>query len=176
MTPWMTTIVAIALLGLAALSVHRFARERRAGPLLLFLTALAGLAWLLRRLFGFPVAHPITAAKSTAPSELPVIGALFACVILGMLAHCLYVWLETPQRTRPKFDLGLFLAPMLASPVIFVPLLASQQNTELSLAQLDVPHFMVFLVAFENGFFWKEYFDNRRQNAVPLTPRPAPKR
>ncbi len=22
---------------------------------------------------------------------------------------------------------------------------------------------MVFFVAFENGFFWKEYFDNRRK-------------
>jgi hypothetical protein len=163
----MTTIVAIALLGLVALSVNRLARERRAGPFLLFLSVLAGLAWLLRRFFSFPVAHPMMAAKSLAPSELPVIGVLFACMLLGMLAHWLYVWLDTPRQTRTKFDFGLFVAPILASPIIFIPLLASQQNTDLSLAQLDVPRFMVFLVAFENGFFWKEYFDNLKKKSLP---------
>lgn len=89
MTPWMTTIVAIALLGLVALSVNRLARERKAGPFLLSLSVLAGLAGFLRRFFGFPVAHPMAAAKSMAPSELPVIGVLFACMLLGMLAHWL---------------------------------------------------------------------------------------
>jgi hypothetical protein len=167
MAPWMTTIVAIALLSLVALSVNRLARERRAGPFLLSLSVLAGLAWLLRRFFGFPVAQPIPASKGLTPSELPVIGVLFACMLLGMLAHWLYVWLGTPQGKRRKFDFGRFVAPILASPIIFIPLLASQQNTDLSLAQLDVPRFMVFLVAFENGFFWKEYFDNLKKKAAP---------
>jgi hypothetical protein len=163
----MTTIVVIALVGLAALSVGAFAKERRLGPLLLSIAVLAGLAWFLRRLFGFPVAQPIPASKGLTPSELPVIGVLFACMLLGMLAHWLYVWLGTPQGKRRKFDFGLFVAPILASPIIFIPLLASQQNTYLSLAQLDVPRFMVFLVAFENGFFWKEYFDNLKKKAAP---------
>ena len=35
-------------------------------------------------------AHPISASKSVAPSELPVIGLLFACMLLGMLARWLY--------------------------------------------------------------------------------------
>ena len=88
-------------------------------------------------------------------------------MLLGMLAHWLYVWLETPQRKRPAFDLGLFLGPVLASPIIFIPLLASLQNTDLNLSQIDIPRFMVFVVAFENGFFWKEYFDNRKKKTVP---------
>ena len=167
MTPWMTTIVAVALTGLAVLSVYQLVRAPRPGPFLFSLAVLTGIAWLLRRFFGFPVAQPIAASKSLTPSELPIIGLLFACMLLGMLAHWLYVWLETPRQTRTKFDFGLFVAPILASPIIFIPLLASQQNTDLSLAQLDVPRFMVFLVAFENGFFWKEYFDNLKKKATP---------
>jgi hypothetical protein len=163
----MTTIVAIAFAGLAVLPVCTFVKERRPRPLLLSFAVLAGLALLLHRFFGFPVAQPIPASKGLTPSELPVIGVLFACMLLGMLAHWLYVWLGTPQGKRRKFDFGLFVAPILASPIIFIPLLASQQNTDPSLAQLDVPRFMVFLVAFENGFFWKEYFDNLKKKAAP---------
>jgi hypothetical protein len=50
----MTTIVAIALTGLAALSVCQLVRDRRAGAFLFSLAVLAGLALLLRRFFGFP--------------------------------------------------------------------------------------------------------------------------
>ena len=167
MTLWMTIIVAAALFGLAALSICTFARQRKPLPPLFAVAVLAGLAWLLHRLFGFPAPHPISASKSGAPNELPLIGVLFACMLFGMLAHWLYVWLETPRRKRPAFDFGLFMAPILASPIIFIPLLASQQNTDLDLSRLDVPRFMIFLVAFENGFFWKEYFDNRRKKAAP---------
>ncbi len=166
MTPWMTIIVAVALIGLALLSIYQIVRSPKRGPFLFSLVILAGIAWLLRRFFGFPTAQPIAASKSLTPSELPIIGVLFVCMILGMLAHWLYAWLETPQVKRAPFDFGRFVAPVLASPVIFIPLLASQQNTDLSLAQLDVPRVMVFLVAFENGFFWKEYFDNRKKRSA----------
>jgi hypothetical protein len=166
MTPWMTTIVAVAFVGLAALSILDSARQRSVRPFLLSAAVLTGLALLLHRLFGFPTAHPISASKSLGSNELPVIGLLFACMLLGMLAHWLYAWLETPQRKRPPFDLGLFLGPVLASPIIFIPLLASLQNADLNLSRIDVPGFMIFVVAFENGFFWKEYFDNRKRKGV----------
>ncbi len=167
MSPWMTAIVAVAFVGLVARSVFIFARQRRLRPFLFSIAVLGGLALMLHRLFGFPAAQPILASKSLGSNELPIIGVLFACMLFGMLAHWLYVWLETPQPTRPTFDLGLFIAPILASPIIFVPLLASLQNADLDLSRFDIPRFMVFLVAFENGFFWKEYFDNRKKKAVP---------
>jgi hypothetical protein len=166
MTPWMTTIVSVAFVGLTALSVFSFAGQRRPGPFVSSIAILVGLAVLFHRLFGFPTAQPISASKMLAPNELPIIGVLFVCMLLGMLAHWLYVWLETPQRKRPTFDLGLFIAPVMASPIIFIPLLASQQNTDLDLSRFDIPRFMILLVAFENGFFWKEYFDNRKKKAV----------
>jgi hypothetical protein len=162
----MTAIVSVALVGLATLAVPFFARENRIRLFLLQIAVLAGVAVILHRLCGFPAAKPTTIPMVAGPNEGPVIGVLFACMLLGMLAHRLFVWLETPQRKRPTFDLGLFIAPVLASPIIFVPLLASLQNAKPNLAQLDISHFMLFLVAFQNGFFWQEYFENRRRQAV----------
>ena len=167
MTLCMTTIVVVAIFGLAARSTFILATQRRPKPFLVSIAALAALAVLLHRLFGFPFAFSFSASKALAPNELPVIGVLFACMLAGMLAHWLFVWLETPQRKRPGFDAGHFLMPVLVSPVIFIPLLASQQNADLNLSRFDIPRFMVLLVAFENGFFWKEYFDNRKRKAVP---------
>jgi hypothetical protein len=162
----MTAIVAVSIAGLIALSALTSARQGSLRPLLFPIAALAGLALFLHRLFDFPIARPIPASKALGSSELPVIGLLFTCMLFGMLAHWLYAWLETPQRKRPPFDLGLFLGPVLASPIIFIPLLASLQNTDLDLSRIDIPRFMVFVVAFENGFFWKEYFDNRKKKTV----------
>jgi hypothetical protein len=167
MTLCMTAIVVVAIVGLAARSTFILARQRKPKPFLASIAALAALTVLLHRLFGFPFAFSFSASKTLTPNELPAIGLLFACMMAGMLAHWLFVWLETPRRKRPRFDVGLFLMPVLVSPVIFIPLLASQQNADLSLSRLDVPRFMVLLVAFENGFFWKEYFDNRRKRAAP---------
>ena len=44
---------------------------------------------------------------------------------------------------------------------MFIPLLAALQNTVDNLQNLTAVKMMVFFVAFENGFFWKEYFDHR---------------
>jgi hypothetical protein len=34
---------------------------------------------------------------------------------------------------------------------------------------MTLPRLMIFLVAFENGFFWKEYFDRKRKEVVKGT-------
>jgi hypothetical protein len=64
-----------------------------------------------------------------------------------------------------KFDFGMFVAPVFASPIVFIPLLAALQNTPAITGTqgFSAVNLMVFFVAFENGFFWKEYFDHRRK-------------
>jgi hypothetical protein len=84
-------------------------------------------------------------------------------MLLGMLSQYIYTRLEQPKDLRKKFDLGLFLAPIFTSPIIFIPLLSAMQNAEVDLQNLTTPKIMIFLVAFENGFFWKELFDHRRK-------------
>jgi hypothetical protein len=88
---------------------------------------------------------------------------LYLCMIIGMFSHYAYTRFTKPKDKRPSFDLGLFLAPFFTSPIIFIPLLASLQNANIDLQNLTTTKIMVFIVAFENGFFWKEYFNNRRK-------------
>jgi hypothetical protein len=49
---------------------------------------------------------------------------------------------------------------MFTSPLVFAPLWSAFQDAGMTLTSLK---YGVFVVAFENGFFWKEFFDNRRQ-------------
>ena len=80
-----------------------------------------------------------------------------------MTCHYLYTLLSMPKNQRRSFDFASFIAPVFASPIVFIPLLASFQNADVDLTNLTLPKFMVFFVAFENGFFWKELVDNRRK-------------
>jgi hypothetical protein len=166
MSALMTAIVGAAIIGLAALSLYRFVKQRRLRVLLLQILSLVVVVLFLRLLFGFPQPEDGFTARGAGQSDLLIIAILFVCMILGMLAHWLYVWLEAPKHERQTFDFGLFIAPVLASPVVFIPLLASLQNANLNLSEMDIPRIMLFLVAFENGFFWKEYFENRRKKVA----------
>jgi hypothetical protein len=81
-----------------------------------------------------------------------------------MLAQHAYARLSKPRRRRRRrFDLGTFLAPIFASPIVFIPLLATIQAAGVDLYRVNGARFMLFLVAFENGFFWKVIFDQRRE-------------
>lgn len=101
--------------------------------------------------------------KGSQANETGFVIVLYLSMLAGMACHYFYGLFLLPQRKRSKFDLGAFLAPVFASPIVFIPLLGAFQNTEVDLTQLTLPKFMVFFVAFENGFFWKEVVDNRRK-------------
>lgn len=102
-------------------------------------------------------------SKGAQPQELSFIIILYVCMLLGILCHYFYDLFGRAKGNRSPFDLGLFLAPIFASPLVFIPLLAAFQNAEIDLSNLKIPKFMVFFVAFENGFFWKEVVENHRK-------------
>jgi len=129
-----------------------------------FFLACAGLvlfAFFLNRILNFPF-KPATAK---GPQDLVLAFALYVCMLAGIIAQFLYRRFERPQPKRPAWDWGLFLAPVFASPIVFIPLLAAFQTSEVKLEQLTAPRLMVFFVAFQNGFFWKEFFDRQQQKA-----------
>ncbi len=128
----------------------------------LALSAIVILAFLLNRLFGYPFS-PTVVAKSPR-NDLILALALYICMLAGMMCQFLFRRFSLPRRRRGKWDLGLFLAPIFASPVVFIPLLAAFSNADIRLENLPGPRLMVFLVAFQNGFFWKEFFDNIRDH------------
>jgi hypothetical protein len=122
---------------------------------------MVGFALLLNLLFGFP--RPQSDVAKGASEDLAFALVLYVCMLLGMASQHLYARLEQPKRRRPRFDWGVFLAPAFASPIVFLPLLISFQNAGMDLSQLTVPRIMIFIVAFQNGFFWKAHFDRRRK-------------
>ena len=124
------------------------------------LVAIVAFAVFLNRLFDFPFSPPVAAKGS---SDFLLAGALLICMLLGMLSQFLYRRFERPQRLRPTWDWGMFIAPVFASPIVFIPLLAAFQNANIDLKDLTAPRLMIFFVAYQNGFFWKEFFDRKQR-------------
>ena len=145
-----------SLAGLFALAVREFLRSRHVPQFLVWLTILAvcGLAFY----FSFDFAAHLQSKGEQSSGAAMIVLYLF--VLVGMACHYLYSHFLKPRPEREVFDFGLLIAPLFASPIIFVPLWSAFENAGLTLTGL---RFGAFFVAFENGFFWKEVFDNRRQ-------------
>jgi hypothetical protein len=157
-------ILSISFIGLTlifALQAYQTREWRSTG---LGLVGLALFALLLNRLFGYPFS-PAVVAKGPR-NDLIIATALYICMLLGMFSQYIYRRFELPRRQRRKWDWGLFLAPVFASPIVFIPLFAAFSNAGIRLENLPGPRFMVFLVAFQNGFFWKEFFDKKQKEGT----------
>jgi hypothetical protein len=165
MSNLMIRLISFSVVTLAALSVYRGIQNKNWRLLTLQIIALVLCLVLLRGLFDFPsVPKPlIDRGDDEEQQEVYFVIVLYFCMLLGMGGQYLFNRFEHPETERKKFDVGLFIAPVFASPIIFIPLLAALQNADIDLVRLTVPKTMVFFVAFENGFFWKAYFDQRRQ-------------
>lgn len=130
-------------------------RRKLIGGLALLVLAALALSWA----FG----NTGLVAKGDEANSWAFAAVLYLCVVLGMLAHAVYRRFDEPRATRLPLDWATFVKPLLASPIVAIPLLAAMQNAEVDLNRMDTARLMVFLVAFENGFCWKEIFDRRRR-------------
>jgi hypothetical protein len=160
MSGYLQVILIGSSTALLAILIYRYQKERNARAFLVQAAALAVSILILWRMFR-PSQQVIS--KGVGRHDLPLVILLYVFMLLGMMAQYLYTRFEQPKRLRKKFDLGLFAAPVFASPIVFIPLLAALQNADVDIENLDRVKVMVFLVAFENGFFWKEYCDHRRK-------------
>ena len=145
---------------LATLTIRNYLKSKQLIKLLLSLFLL-GLV-LLFVLRG-PLAPTDTVAKSGSLQETLFLVALYLFMVFGMLSHYMYTFFMKEKAERKKFDLGVFLAPVFASPLIFIPLLGAFQQANVDLQENAAAKYMIFLVAYENGFFWREYFSNRQK-------------
>ncbi|MDZ7399433.1 MAG: hypothetical protein ONB37_04620 [candidate division KSB1 bacterium] len=161
MSKTMFIITSLSLLGLLIISVYYFIRSKNIRRFFAHLFILAiGFAFIY---FFFYVPQMPTGRGDSA-NDIYFVIVLYFFMLLGMLAQYIYSRLEQAAPQRKKFEWGLFVAPIFASPVVFIPLLSALQNADIDLKNLTTTKLMVFFVAFENGFFWKEYFDHRRQS------------
>ncbi len=142
------------------LSIYYFYRNKNS-KIFIFILGVLSLSSLLYYYF-FNNSNSII-ARGNNSNEVYFIVILYSFMLLGMMSHYFYTVFTIPKSKRNKFDFGLFIAPIFVSPIVFIPLLAAFQNTDIDLANLTLPKFMVFFVSFENGFFWREIFENRQR-------------
>ena len=99
-------------------------------------------------------------SKGTIDETGPVVFCYLA-MLLGMFAEYGYSQAEH-GHTRLTFVLMDFLMPVFASPIVFIPLLTITADMAEGGA-FTRSKLMVYLVAFQNGFFWKSFFEQRRK-------------
>lgn len=159
----LAVIVSISWIGLLIISIYHFMKmEVKNIRSFIGQLFILGICFAILYMLFFSSGNP---SPRAAQNEVYFVIILYVCMLLGMLAQYLFMWFTKPKKERKKknFDGGLFIAPIFASPIIFIPLLAALQNAVTDLQNLTTTKLMIFFVAFENGFFWKEYFDNRRE-------------
>ena len=159
MTRLLFSLMILSILAAVGLVLLRVRREPRASLYLLGILLLFGLIPI--SLFDFPTSSGL-ASRGETENDLPFIFAMYFFLLLGMLAQFGYTRFSQPKRRRRKFDLGLFLAPLFTSPIIFIPLYAAVSAAEADPNTPGSARIMLLLVAFENGFLWKLIFDQRR--------------
>ncbi len=159
-------LTCISIAGILALTIHRFIRNRNAANLAINLAVLSAFIFFLYKIFN-RLDTPVPMGDEN--KEIYFVIVLYMFMVLGMLASHGYSRFSKPKKKRGKFDFGNFIAPVFASPLVFLPLLAAFQNADMSLETLTSARMMTFLVAFQNGFFWKEYFDNLQKEKTRET-------
>ena len=149
---WGLWLLAAALL--ATLLLRDWRRDRRVVVVLLALAALGLLlAWL-------DTARVETMGGGDGASWADI-GLLALAMFAGMAAQYFYF-----RDDAQSFRWQPFLRPLLASPLVFLPVAAELAKTELKFAAgPDPATFLSLLVAFQNGFFWKVVFDRSARQA-----------
>jgi len=93
--------------------------------------------------------------------EAVAIVICYLSMVLGMAAQYAY---DQAERGHERFELNwmTFLMPIFASPIVFIPLLTLTSEVAMGGA-FTRAKLMVYLVAFQNGFFWKSFFEQRKE-------------
>jgi len=159
-------LLAISLVGFLAVAVWTAMRSGQWRKFLFLVMSVFLFGLVLHQIFGFPKPGSDVTAKGSGERPLAVTAALYLCMVAGMLAQYLYANLMLAKRSRKKWDWGNFLGPVLASPIVFIPLQGALLGAGVDLSAQVQPRIMLFLVAFENGFFWRDFFDRQRRGAA----------
>ena len=160
MSDMMFYLVLLSLVGLVVISIRHSMESHNFRLLAVHLTLLCAFSFLIW--LTYQRAGVLTVNGASKNNEMMAVLGLYGFMFLGMLAHSGYKRFVQPQAPRPAFDFVLMIAPVFASTFVFIPLLASLQNDAMNLEGMAATKMMLFFVAFENGFLWKEYFDSRR--------------
>ncbi len=150
----------VALAALVIVSGFRASRPAR---------ALTGAVVLAAVLLWIYVATFPPVGRSRGSGETAALIISYVSMVLGMMAHYVYAKAERGD-TRLTIEWLPFLMPILASPIVFIPLVSIAGEVSSTGDIFERAKLMVYLVAFQNGFFWKHFFDQRRVTSSPPSP------
>jgi len=133
----------------------------RSAPLLPRALAIAGALGIVYAL------APSAVQTRGGIDEAASIAFCYVSMVLGMIAQYFYAQAERGDK-KLELDWMTFLMPIFASPIVFIPLLTLTSEVAMGGA-FTRAKLMVYLVAFQNGFFWKSFFEQRRGEAQSMT-------
>ena len=151
MSPRLGLVLTASMLALAGCVLYRvFARgqTRRLGSVAALALAVVVVTLII----------PAPSATRGA-DEIASVAFCYVCMVLGMMAEYGY---SKAEHGEFKFELMPFLMPIFASPIVFIPLLSLMTEEAMAGGAFTRAKVMVYLVAFQNGFFWKSFFEQRR--------------
>jgi len=144
--------------GLLALALLEFRKSKNAAHLFFWFAPLAAWGGLYFVVFE---AKPDLRPKGDENHQDAFLAILYLCMVIGMASSYLYSWV---MKISPEpFDTRRFLAPIFASPLVFIPLLGAFQDAKIDLTKITGAKLMIFFVAFQNGFFWQQVIKNRQK-------------
>lgn len=163
MSVTLTTIVTVSLIGLiGGVAYFELRRWQTRGFL-----ASAVLVAIALAVFRFAMPDSLETKGGAADETIAVVFCYLA-MLLGMVAEYFYEQGEHGRR-RFRFEPIKFLMPVFASPIVFIPLLTITSEMSIGGA-FTKAKLMVYLVAFQNGFFWKSFFEQSRQKTLESVP------
>ncbi|TKJ40367.1 hypothetical protein CEE37_08550 [candidate division LCP-89 bacterium B3_LCP] len=161
MSQWLTIILSISLLGFFISTLYINVKAGRWKTLIIHVVILGVIILILNRVFKFP--QIIT---TMGPGqETIIIIFCYICMVIGMSAQYLYQQAQS-DNDRIKIKMAPLLMPIFVSPIVFIPLLAIIQDIPMGSGALTKSRLMLYFIAFQNGFFWKEIFEKQRQRIL----------
>ena len=156
-TRWLLVVSSVAVAAWIIVSALRSPHPVRALTIAAMIVCVLGGIYFLT--------FPSTSGQTRGDAETPALVVSYIFMVLGMMAHYVYAKAEKGE-TRLTIEWMRFLMPILASPIVFIPLVSIAGEVGATGHLFARAKLMVYLVAFQNGFFWKHFFDQRR-SAIP---------
>ena len=151
----------LLLSGAAFALIVLFLAIRSRRPLLILVTCVGVAigAWIV-----YVVSPAGTVTRGDETNGITLIIS-YVAMVLGMMAHYVYAQAEKGAK-KLKFRWLPFLMPVLASPIVFIPLVSIAGEVPAVGGAFTHAKLMVYLVAFQNGFFWKHFFDGYQSKST----------
>lgn len=158
MSQWLTIILSISLLGFFVSTLYINVKAGRWKTLIVHLAILGFIILILNRVFKFP--QIVTTMGPV--QETIVIVSCYICMVVGMAAQYLYQQVQSGSD-RVKIKPMALLMPIFISPIVFIPLLSIIQSMPVPDDAFTRFKLMLYFIAFQNGFFWKDIIEKQRQ-------------